>query len=1217
MPDATITSTASTFGTISGTFAADQSTVTGTVTGLITGTLTGSVGVPGPAGPAGAGVPAGGTAGQYLQKIDGVDYNTDWVTLNLSAYAPINSPVFTGDPQAPTPAFGDNDTSIATTAFVQAGLLGGTANARNLEVYVRNQSGSTIPAGAIVYISGATGNRPLITLAQANNDANSAQTMGFTKTSIANNGFGYVIVRGELENIDTSALTEGAQLYLSPTTPGAWTTTKPSAPQHLVYVGIVVRAHPNQGVILVAVQNGYELDELHTVSLTSPANNDLLTYESSSSLWKNKSFSTLGLATQSWVTAGFYPLTGNPSGFLTSASLTPYLTKADNLGSLTNFTTARDNLGIGTANTPVFAGLTVQGSGANVANLTPTSLTLTHATSGSFVIQPSQGIVFPDATIQTTAFTASALSGYAPLAGATFTGKVNFKAGTTSSASVNLAPGVAPTSPSTGDIWFDSSSSKVVFRSSALTQPIASEFWVTSQSYVDASALSAALGPYLTSADAATTYYPLSNPAGYIDASALAGYATESWVTAGFYPLTGNPSGFITSSALTGYATESWVYALGYLTDAPIDGNQYVRLNGAWSTLSVPADYITSVSSPLSVTAGDLSIDLSAYAPKASPALTGNVTITSNSTGAALFIEQAGTGNILTLHDQASDTNFVAIDQNGKVNTIASTTTNAGFNVPHGTAPTSPVNGDVWTTTSGLFTRINGGTQQYAPLGSNNTFSNASSTYGSSTATGTIGVATGATISGSTKTVNIGTGGVSGSTTNVNIANNIGGPSGVSTINIGTSTPASTVNLNGTVNAATATAGTSTTQIATTAFVTTADNLKANLASPTFTGTPLSTTAAADTNTTQIATTAFVVGQAGSATPLMDNGTAAVGTSLRYARQDHVHPTDTSRAALASPTFTGTPAAPTAAVDTNTTQVATTAFVVGQGYAKLASPALTGTPTAPTASAGTNTTQVATTAFVTSAIPSFATASQSRTATSTTVTQNPSTNLWQTMNPGFIPIVRSALAYTATGTMGAAAIGTYTSRMTMGTAGAASGNFRTFGSSQIDQAWICVSKGYRSYIDFSRVTWCSGRFYTDDTLTDPQVTVAFYFGKANNSANGDLARAGFGWKLSGNATASLRNPVLQVHNGTTLTNVTTSFALVAQQYFDWDIVSLGNGTVTLYINGTQYATTSLGPTGDTSYSGTSPVIWNEEIKSTGTTAGYNATFSRGLLYIAP
>jgi hypothetical protein len=81
-------------------------------------------------------------------------------------------------------------------------------------------------------------------------------------------------------------------------------------------------------------------------------------------------------------------------------------------------------------------------------------------------------------------------------------------------------------------------------------------------------------------------------------------------------------------------------------------------------------------------------------------------------------------------------------------------------------------------------------------------------------------------------------------------------------------------------------------------------NAKANLSSPTFTGTPVAPTATTNTNTTQIATTAFVVGQAGTTNPLV-NGTVAVGTSLLYSRQDHVHPTDTTRASISSPTFTG------------------------------------------------------------------------------------------------------------------------------------------------------------------------------------------------------------------------------------------------------------------------------------------------------------------------
>lgn len=94
-------------------------------------------------------------------------------------------------------------------------------------------------------------------------------------------------------------------------------------------------------------------------------------------------------------------------------------------------------------------------------------------------------------------------------------------------------------------------------------------------------------------------------------------------------------------------------------------------------------------------------------------------------------------------------------------------------------------------------------------------------------------------------------------------------------------------------------------------------------ASPTFTGTPISTTAAADTNTTQIATTAFVLGQASATTPVV-NGTAAVGTATRFARADHVHPTDTTRAPLASPTFTGTVTAPAEAITNTTASTSTT-----------------------------------------------------------------------------------------------------------------------------------------------------------------------------------------------------------------------------------------------------------------------------------------------------
>jgi hypothetical protein len=136
----------------------------------------------------------------------------------------------------------------------------------------------------------------------------------------------------------------------------------------------------------------------------------------------------------------------------------------------------------------------------------------------------------------------------------------------------------------------------------------------------------------------------------------------------------------------------------------------------------------------------------------------------------------------------------------------------------------------------------------------------------------------------------------------------------------------------GTPAAPTAAAATNTTQIATTAFVQQELGSKANLASPAFTGTPTAPTAAGGTNTTQIATTAFVksaidtlVAAAPGVLDTLDELAAALGDDANFAAT--MTAALAAKAALASPTFTGTPAAPTAAARTNTTQLATTAFV--------------------------------------------------------------------------------------------------------------------------------------------------------------------------------------------------------------------------------------------------------------------------------------------------
>jgi hypothetical protein len=89
--------------------------------------------------------------------------------------------------------------------------------------------------------------------------------------------------------------------------------------------------------------------------------------------------------------------------------------------------------------------------------------------------------------------------------------------------------------------------------------------------------------------------------------------------------------------------------------------------------------------------------------------------------------------------------------------------------------------------------------------------------------------------------------------------------------------------------------------------------LKAPLSSPSFSGVPMAPTPALNSNGNQIATTAFVIGQLSTTMPSM-NGTAAIGLNWTFARADHVHPTDITRAPLASPTFTGTVTIPTSNV---------------------------------------------------------------------------------------------------------------------------------------------------------------------------------------------------------------------------------------------------------------------------------------------------------------
>jgi hypothetical protein len=181
----------------------------------------------------------------------------------------------------------------ADQGTIDLGLGGGNIVQRlgqSLVAYVTNAEASTITKGQAVYLFSAVGDRASVKLAYNTGDATSAKTLGIAAEDIAAGQAGFVMCQGVVYKMDTSTYTAGDSLYLGATA-GSLTTTKPYAPNHLVYIGTVEKANAGNGQIYVRVQNGYELDELHNVSAQSPSNGQTIVYNSSTSLWEKNTVS--------------------------------------------------------------------------------------------------------------------------------------------------------------------------------------------------------------------------------------------------------------------------------------------------------------------------------------------------------------------------------------------------------------------------------------------------------------------------------------------------------------------------------------------------------------------------------------------------------------------------------------------------------------------------------------------------------------------------------------------------------------------------------------------------------------------------------------------------------------------------------------------------------------------------------------------------------------
>lgn len=245
-----------------------------------------------------------------------------------------------------------------------------------------------INKGQAVYVTSADGTNMIVGLASNTSEETSSKTMGLLDSTVAINGFANVITEGLLAGLNTIGATAGDPVWLG--TDGNLIyglINKPSAPAHLVFIGIVTRVNASNGEIFVKVQNGFELNEIHDVDLktTTPVNGDILGFNGT--LWVNKTIAA-------WL--GYTP--ANASG------TTNYVSKFTGSGTLGNSQIFDNGTNVGIGTTSPNRRLTVNGivtasnesstvgDGAFVATGgSPTIVQTLQRTSGGFAYSMFQG----------------------------------------------------------------------------------------------------------------------------------------------------------------------------------------------------------------------------------------------------------------------------------------------------------------------------------------------------------------------------------------------------------------------------------------------------------------------------------------------------------------------------------------------------------------------------------------------------------------------------------------------------------------------------------------------------------------------------------------------------------------------------------------------------------------------------------------------------------
>jgi hypothetical protein len=200
-----------------------------------------------------------------------------------SLFAPIDNPTFTG-------TISTSSTGVDFDAGNTGGELSWNETEKTLDLvtgsdnvtlqlgqevvmYVRNTTGSQISDGEVVMVNGSQGNKPTITLAQADTVANARKTIGVATQPIPNNSNGFITLIGKVRDLvlDGGTYTEGDVVYLSSTVAGGITLTQPGISVELGHVLATSSGGNTNGILSVNINNESAVHELEQVVIANAA----------------------------------------------------------------------------------------------------------------------------------------------------------------------------------------------------------------------------------------------------------------------------------------------------------------------------------------------------------------------------------------------------------------------------------------------------------------------------------------------------------------------------------------------------------------------------------------------------------------------------------------------------------------------------------------------------------------------------------------------------------------------------------------------------------------------------------------------------------------------------------------------------------------------------------------------------------------------------------